>query len=106
MVWVIISSLLPFIVEDISIPPNQLAFVTALPAILGSVLRIPVGYYANRLGARTIFSLSFIALLFPVYYISMATTYIDLLIDGTFLGLGGAAFCVGVTSLPSSYDDV
>jgi len=104
MVWVIISSLLPFIVEDISIPPNQLAFVTALPVILGSVLRIPVGYYANRLGARTIFSMSFIALLFPVYYISMATTYIDLLIGGTFLGIGGAVFSVGVTSLPKYYD--
>src|SRR5690625_5077242 len=48
--------------------------------------------------------MSFIALLFPVYYISMATTYIDLLIGGTFLGIGGAVFSVGVTALPKYYD--
>src|SRR5690625_2087112 len=103
MVWVIMSSLLPFIVEDISMPTNQLALVTALLVILGSVLRILVGYYANRLGARTIFLISFIALLFPVYYISIATTYMDLLIGGLFLGIGGAVFSVGVTSLPKYY---
>src|SRR5690625_7574185 len=103
MVWVIISSLLPFIVEDISIPTNQLALVTALPVILGSVLRIPVGYYANRLGARTVFLLCFVVLLFTVSYVSIATTYMDLLIGGLFLGIGGAVFSVGVTSLPKYY---
>ncbi|MBS4209220.1 nitrate/nitrite transporter [Bacillus sp. FJAT-50079] len=103
MVWVIISSLLPFIIEDITIPANQLALVTALPVVLGSILRIPIGYYANAIGARTIFLISFIALLFPVYYISVANSYIDLLIGGLFLGIGGAVFSVGVTSLPKYY---
>src|SRR5690625_7731908 len=34
----------------------------------------------------------------------MTTTYIDFLIGGTFLGIGGAVFSVGVTSLPKYYD--
>lgn len=103
MVWVIISSLLPFITEDIEVPANQLALVTALPVVLGSILRIPIGYYANQFGARIIFLISFILLLFPVYFISIATTYTDLLIGGLFLGIGGAVFSVGVTSLPKYY---
>ncbi|WP_346729007.1 MFS transporter [Lederbergia citrea] len=103
MVWVIISSLLPFIKEDIIIPANQLALVTALPVVLGSILRIPIGYYANQFGARIIFLISFIALLFPVYFISVADSYTDLLIGGLFLGIGGAVFSVGVTSLPKYY---
>lgn len=103
MIWVIISSLLPFIVEDIDIPTNKLALVTALPVILGSILRVPIGYYTNQLGARAIFLISFALLLPPVFYLSVATTYVDLLISGLFLGIAGAVFSVGVTSLPKYY---
>lgn len=103
MVWVLISSLLPFIVEDITIAPERLAIVTAVPIVLGSVLRIPFGYYANVIGARLVFLISFILLLFPVFYISKASTFTDLIIGGTFLGIGGAVFSVGVTSLPKYY---
>lgn len=103
MVWVIISSLMPFISEDISIPPGRLAMVTAIPVVLGSILRIPLGYYANILGARIIFMSSFILLLFPVYFISEASTVTHLIIGGLFLGIGGAVFSVGVTSLPKYF---
>ncbi|HJF31124.1 MAG TPA: MFS transporter [Sporosarcina psychrophila] len=103
MVWVLISSLLPFIREDIAIPAEKLAIVTAVPVVLGSILRIPLGYYANIFGARIIFFASFILLLFPVFYISSASTFADLIIGGTFLGIGGAVFSVGVTSLPKYY---
>ncbi|MBU9705545.1 MULTISPECIES: nitrate/nitrite transporter [Paenibacillus] len=103
MVWVIISSLMPFITEDIAIPPGKLAMVTAIPVVLGSILRIPLGYYANIFGARIVFLVSFVLLLFPVYYISEASTMTDLIIGGLFLGIGGAVFSVGVTSLPKYY---
>lgn len=103
MVWVILSSLMPFIREDIAISADKLAMVTAIPVVLGSILRIPLGYYANILGARMIFLTCFVLLLFPVYYISEAATMRDLIIGGTFLGIGGAVFSVGVTSLPKYY---
>lgn len=103
MVWVLISSLLPFIREDIVIAPEHVAIVTAVPVVLGSILRIPLGYYANVIGARLSFFISFILLLVPVYYISIATTMTDLIIGGTFLGISGAVFSVGVTSLPKYY---
>ncbi|GKV69039.1 MFS transporter [Sporosarcina sp. NCCP-2716] len=103
MVWVLISSLLPFIREDVAIPASRVAIITAVPVVLGSVLRIPLGYYANIFGARIVFAISFILLLFPVFYISAASTFTDLIIGGTFLGIGGAVFSVGVTSLPKYY---
>ena len=103
MVWVLISSLLPFIREDIAIAPENVAIVTAIPVVLGSILRIPLGYYANVYGARLIFLVSFIFLLIPVYYLSAASTFTDLIIGGTFLGISGAIFSVGVTSLPKYY---
>ncbi|MFC3040617.1 MFS transporter [Virgibacillus xinjiangensis] len=103
MIWVIISSLMPSIQEDIDLTAGQVSLVTAIPVILGSLLRIPIGFYTNRLGARWIFIISFIALLFPVFYISIADSFMDLVIGGLLLGIGGATFSIGVTSLPKYY---
>lgn len=82
---------------------NQIAMATAIPVVLGSVLRIPIGYWTNKYGARKLFFISFTLLLFPVYFISLADSYTDLLIGGLFVGIGGAVFSVGVTSLPKYY---
>lgn len=103
MVWVLISSLMTYIQQDISLTTGQASIVTAIPVILGSLLRIPIGFYTDQLGARWIFFISFIILLFPVFYISIADSFADLVIGGLLLGIGGAVFSVGVTSLPKYY---
>lgn len=103
MVWVILSSLMPFIKEEIQLTPSQLAWVTAIPILFGSVMRIPIGYWTNRYGARKVFMISFVLLLAPVYWVSQADSFLDLIIGGFFLGIGGAVFSVGVTSLPKYY---
>lgn len=103
MVWVLLSPLMPYIREDIPLTSNEVALVIAVPVILGSLLRIPLGYWANRFGARKIFFLCFVVLLAPILFISQATSFIDLLIGGLFLGVGGAIFSVGVTALPKYY---
>lgn len=103
MVWVILSSLMPFIKEDIALTSSQLAWTTAIPVLIGSIARIPIGYWTNRYGARNIFMISFILLLAPVWWVSRATSFADLAIGGFFLGIGGAVFSVGVTSLPKYY---
>ncbi|WP_439144722.1 nitrate/nitrite transporter [Virgibacillus salinus] len=103
MVWVILSSLMPFIKEDINLTMGQVSWVTAVPVILGSILRVPIGYWTNRFGARWIFLISLIFLIFPVYYISIANSFIGLIIAGLFIGVGGAIFSTGVTSLPKYY---
>lgn len=103
MMWVILSALIPFIKEDISLSANQLALVTAIPVVLGSLMRIPIGYWTNRFGARNLFAISFLFLLVPIFYISIANSFFDLIIGGLLIGLSGAVFSVGVTSLPKYY---
>jgi len=103
MVWVILSSLMPFIKADIPLSPSQTTWVTACPVILGSILRIPIGYWTNRYGARVIFSISFILLVLPVFIISSANSFSTLILGGLLLGIGGAVFSVGVTSLPKYF---
>lgn len=103
MVWVLISSLMPHIKQDIALTNSEVSLVTAIPVILGSLLRIPLGYYTNRFGARITFMISFLLLLFPVFWISTADSLFDLILGGFFLGIGGAVFSIGVTSLPKYY---
>ncbi|PHC39087.1 nitrate/nitrite transporter [Bacillus toyonensis] len=103
MVWVLISSLIPNIKKDIVLSDNEIALITAIPVILGSLMRILLGYWTNRFGARLNFVISFLILLFPVFYISIANSIIDLVIGGLVLGIGGATFSIGVTSLPKYY---
>jgi NNP family nitrate/nitrite transporter-like MFS transporter len=102
-IWVIISSLMPFIKEDIALTASQISLVTAIPVILGSVLRFPIGFWTNRFGARWLFSISFLLLIPPLFFISQASTFLDLVVGGFFIGISGAIFSVGVTSLPKYY---
>lgn len=103
MMWVIMSSLIPFIKEDIQLSANQLTLVTAIPVVLGSILRVPIGYWTNRFGSRIITLISFVLLLFPIYFISVANSFADLLIGGLFVGISGGIFSAGVTSIPKYY---
>ncbi|MEX1029481.1 MAG: nitrate/nitrite transporter [Paenibacillaceae bacterium] len=103
MVWVLISSLLPYIKSDIPLSSGQLAWVTAIPVILGSLLRIPVGFLTNRYGARSMFIVGYLLLLIPVLYLSYSQSFFDLMVSGFLLGIGGATFSIGVTALPKYY---
>lgn len=103
MVWSILAPLMPYITQNISVEEGQKAIILAIPVILGSILRIPIGYYTNLLGSRLVFLVSFIILLFPVFYLSQAHSTTGLMIAGFFIGLGGAIFSVGVTSIPKYF---
>lgn len=104
MVWVLISSLMPFIKEEIDLTSTQIAWATAVPVILGSLLRVPIGYWTNRYGARILFTICFIVLIIPVALLSYANSILTLILGGFLLGIGGAVFSVGVTSLPKYYE--
>lgn len=103
MVWSIIAPLMPMISQDIKITSSQISIVLAIPVILGSVLRIPFGYLTNIIGAKWVFFSSFIILLFPIFLLSQAQSVNMLMLAGFFLGVGGAVFSVGVTSIPKYF---
>ncbi|WP_175428352.1 MFS transporter, partial [Bacillus solimangrovi] len=104
MVWVILSSLMPFISQDIHLSATQIAWVTAAPVISGSLLRIPIGYLTSKYGASKLFIVNFVVLVVPVFLISISTQFISLIILGLLLGISGATFSIGVTSLPKYFN--
>ncbi|MCH1573516.1 NarK/NasA family nitrate transporter [Staphylococcus epidermidis] len=99
----IISPLMPFISQDIDISPGQISVILAIPVILGSVLRVPFGYLTNIVGAKWVFFWSFIVLLLPIFLLGQAQSPGMLMLSGFFLGIGGAIFSVGVTSVPKYF---
>lgn len=103
MVWSIISPIMPFISKDVAITGSQLSIVIAIPVILGSILRVPFGYLTNKVGAKWIFFISFIILLFPIFFLSQSQSVGMLMTSGFFLGIAGATFSVGVTSIPKYF---
>lgn len=103
MAWSIISPLMPYISQDIKINPEQLSIILAIPVILGSILRVPFGYLTNIIGAKWVFFCSFIILLFPIFFLGQAQSPGMLMASGFFLGVGGAIFSVGVTSVPKYF---
>lgn len=103
MAWSIIAPLMPFISQDVHITSSQLSIILAIPVILGSILRVPFGYLTNIIGAKWVFFCSFIILLFPIFFLSYAQSPRMLMASGFFLGVGGAVFSVGVTSIPKYF---
>lgn len=103
MAWSIISPLMPYISQDIKVNPGQLSIILAIPVILGSILRVPFGYLTNVIGAKWVFFCSFVVLLFPIFFLGQAQTPGMLMLSGFFLGVGGAIFSVGVTSVPKYF---
>lgn len=103
MAWSIISPLMPFISQDVDISPGQISVILAIPVILGSVLRVPFGYLTNIVGAKWVFFWSFIVLLLPIFLLGQAQSPGMLMLSGFFLGIGGAFFSVGVTSVPKYF---
>ncbi|WP_076684480.1 nitrate/nitrite transporter [Staphylococcus haemolyticus] len=103
MAWSIISPLMPYISQDVKVNPGQLSIILAIPVILGSILRVPFGYLTNIIGAKWVFFCSFVILLFPIFFLGQAQTPGMLMLSGFFLGVGGAIFSVGVTSVPKYF---
>jgi NNP family nitrate/nitrite transporter-like MFS transporter len=94
--WSLLSPLAPRYQELLGLSPLAVSVMVAVPVIVGSLGRIPLGALTDRYGGRIVFAaLSFVVII-PVLFLAFATAYPALLLGGLFLGLGGASFAVGV----------
>lgn len=96
--WALLSPLGPTFKEALHLTAFQQALVVAVPVLVGSLGRIPVGALTDRLGGRVMFPLVSAVTIVPVLYLGFAgqDSLAGLLAGGFFLGIGGTAFAVGV----------
>jgi len=94
--WSLLSPLAPRYQELLGLSPLAVSVMVAVPVLVGSLGRIPLGALTDRYGGRIVFVvLSFVAIA-PVVFLAFATAYPALLAGGLVLGLAGASFAVGV----------
>ncbi|MEU4833846.1 MFS transporter [Streptosporangium sp. NPDC023615] len=96
--WALLSPLGPRFKEILSLSASQQALLVAVPVIVGSLGRIPVGVLTDRFGGRVMFPLISAVTIVPVLFIGLAGqgSLAALLVGGFFLGIGGTVFAVGV----------
>jgi NNP family nitrate/nitrite transporter-like MFS transporter len=96
-VWGLIGALGPRFKDLYHLSDTQIAVAVAVPVILGSLFRVPMGVLTDRYGGRLIFSLLLAFAVLPAASIALIHSYKALLIGGFFLGIIGSGFAVGAT---------
>lgn len=99
--WALLSPLGPLFRTSGSLgklSEADVALLVAVPVIVGSLGRIPVGALTDKFGARIMFPLVSAVTIIPVLFLGLfgLHSYGALLVGGFFLGIGGTAFAVGV----------
>ena len=96
--WALLSPLGPRFKDVLALSGSQQALLVAVPVIVGSLGRIPVGALTDRFGGRVMFPAVSAVTILPVLFLGLAgqRSLTALLVGGFFLGIGGTAFAVGV----------
>ncbi|MBE8471904.1 MFS transporter [Streptomyces justiciae] len=96
--WALLSPLAPRFKDTLGLTSFQQSLLVAVPVVVGSLGRVPVGALTDRYGGRVMFPLVSAATVVPVLYLGLAghDSLTALLVGGFFLGIGGTAFAVGV----------
>jgi NNP family nitrate/nitrite transporter-like MFS transporter len=81
--------------ETLGLNNTEFGLLASTPVLLGAVMRLPLGIWTDRFGGRIVMTVLLLAAALPVWLVSYATQYWQLLAIGLLLGVVGASFAVG-----------
>jgi MFS transporter, NNP family, nitrate/nitrite transporter len=94
--WGLLSPLAPDYRDLLGLAPLQVSLLVAVPVILGSLARVPLGALTDRFGGRLMFTALSLAVIVPLLLLATVETYPTLLIGALLLGVSGASFAIGI----------
>ncbi len=94
--WGLISAFAPAFRSELQLTAQQTALLVAVPVLLGSLARLPLGILTDRFGGRLLFPLLFLAVAASAAALPSAYSLDRLILVGFFLGLAGSSFAIGV----------
>ncbi|GFH38010.1 NarK/NasA family nitrate transporter [Streptomyces pacificus] len=96
--WALLSPLGPRFKDSLDLSSFEQSLLVAVPVVVGSLGRIPVGALTDRFGGQVMLPIVSATTIVPVLYLGVAghSSLPALLVGGFFLGIGGTAFAVGV----------
>jgi NNP family nitrate/nitrite transporter-like MFS transporter len=95
-VWGLIAPLAPLFRDLYRLSTTQVGVLVAVPVLLGSLARIPLGILTDRYGGRRVFTALMAFLIVPTALAGLTASFATLVVVSFFLGLAGASFAVGV----------
>ncbi|HSU80079.1 MAG TPA: MFS transporter [Candidatus Angelobacter sp.] len=102
-VWSILSPVAGRIQEMYGLSGIQKSILVAIPVLLGSVMRIPIGILADRLGERKVYASTLLFLMIPLLGASFTSSYAGLLLCAFFFGMAGTTFAVSIAYVSRCY---
>lgn len=91
-----VSAMMPIIRKQLGLTPIQVSVAIAIPVLLGSLGRLPLGILTDRVGGRLIFTIVMACSVVPAMLMGYVTAYWQLVLCGLFIGIALASFSVGV----------
>lgn len=91
-----VSAMMPILKKNLGLDPVQVSVALAIPVLLGSLGRIPLGMLTDRYGGRLIFSVVMVSSIAPALMMGLVADYWQLIVCGFFIGIALASFSVGV----------
>lgn len=104
--WTMIGPLSARYTEAMDLTPTQTAVLVAMPILVGSIARVPVGVLTDRYGGRLMFTVLLGAtapLVLATGLVGMLNAYLPLLIVAFLLGIAGAVFAIGIPFVSAWY---
>ncbi len=101
--WSLISPLAKTFQDDLDLSNTRTLLLTAVPVVLGSLMRIPAGILTDRVGARLMFPALLVVSAVPAAAFGFVDGYWALIVVGFFLGIAGASFAIGVPFVAGWY---
>jgi MFS transporter, NNP family, nitrate/nitrite transporter len=102
--WSMMGPLGPDFQDLLDLSEVQLAMMIAVPVLMGSLMRIPLGLLTDRHGGRLVFTSLMAFTLIPLGALAIwHDTFTAIIVFGFFLGFAGASFAVGVPFVSGWY---
>nr|WP_245688319.1 nitrate/nitrite transporter [Thiohalomonas denitrificans] len=90
--------------ENLGLSDTEFGILVATPILTGSLVRLPLGMLTDKFGGRIVYFLLMVSTIFPIWLISVLTSYWALLLCGLFVGLTGGSFSVGIAATARWFD--
>ncbi|MFL6177495.1 MAG: nitrate/nitrite transporter, partial [Ornithinibacter sp.] len=96
-VWLMFGILGVPIQKELGLSDPQLAWISAVAVLNGSLWRLPAGMLADRVGGRVVTVAMLLLTAIPCFLITQVTSYLPLLALAFLVGFAGNLFSVGIS---------
>jgi len=93
--WGLVGGLAPVFSDLYDLSASETALLVAVPVLLGSLARLPMGILTDRFGGRAMFTALLLLSAAASAIVPMTSSYASLLASAFFIGLAGSSFAIG-----------